>query len=211
MREGPEAPYAPGMRRALAGMTAASVVVLGLTNVASASPPSQRLSPSHHRCDPSSTKPHYRGTVPSPHHVLGYQLGSREATNQEIGHYWRVADRSSDRVVTGVYAHSWQGRPLRYALVGTPSSLHRLPSIRRDLNRLRNPSTPDRQATAIIRRTPTILWIAANVHGNEPSGGDAVVRLLHDLADRSDCVTRADPQPCDRRPDPGTEPGRPRA
>ena len=45
-----------------------------------------------------------------------------------------------------------------------------------------------RRRLAIIARTPTILWVAANVHGNEPSGADAVVRLLHQLADRSDCV-----------------------
>ena len=179
------------MRRTLAGLTAASIVALCLTNVATASPPSQPLRPSRHRCDPVTTKPHYRGIVPSPRRVLGFPLGSREATDQEIGRYWRAVDRASDRVVTGVYARSWQGRPLRYALVGNPSALHRLPKIRRDLDRLRDPSTPDRQARAIIRRTPTILWIAANVHGNEPSGADAVVGLLHELADSSDCVARA--------------------
>jgi hypothetical protein len=183
-------PYAPGMRRALAAITAASVAALCLTNVATASTPSRARS-SHDGCDPIRTRPHFRGAVPTPQQVLGYRLGSREATDQEIGHYWRVADRASDRVVTGVYAHSWDGRPLRYALVGNPSTLHRLPTIRRNLNRLRDPSTPKRQARAIIRRTPTILWIAANVHGNEPSGGDAVVRLLHELADSSDCVASA--------------------
>ena len=81
--------------------------------------------------------------MPTPRHVLGFRLGSREATNQEIGRYWHAVDRASDRVVTGVYAHSWEGRPLRYALVGNPSNLHRLPAIRRDLDRLRKPSTPD--------------------------------------------------------------------
>ncbi len=184
-----EAPYAPDMRRLLAGLTAASVVALCLTEVASANPSGRPLA-ARPGCDPITTKPHFRGTVPSPDQVLGYELGKREATNKEIGHYWRVADRSSRRVVTGVYAHSWQGRPLRYALVGNPSTLHRLPQIRRDLDRLRDPSTPDRQAAAIIRRTPPILWIGANVHGNEPSGGDAVVKLLHELADSSDCVAR---------------------
>src|SRR4249919_511773 len=177
------------MRRALAAMTAASVVALCLTSVATASPPGQP-SRSHQPCDPVTTQPHFRGAVPSPYRVLGFPLGSREATNQEIGRYWRAVDRASHRVVTGVYARSWQGRPLRYALVGNPSALHRLPQIRRDLDRLRDPSTPDRRAKAIIRRTPPILWIAANVHGNEPSGADAVVRLLHELADSSDCVAR---------------------
>jgi Zinc carboxypeptidase len=94
-------------------------------------------------------------------------------------------------VVTGVYAKSWEGRPLRYALVGAPSTLKALPAIRRDLNRLRDPSTSDAEAKSIIGRTPPILWIAANVHGNEPSGAEAVLKLLYNLADRSDCVARA--------------------
>ena len=203
------------MRRALAGITAVSVAALCLTtvainNAATASPSSQARS--SQRCDPATTKPHYTGAgVPTPRHVLGFRLGAREATNQEIGRYWHAADRASDRVVTGVYAHSWQGRPLRYALVGNPSNLHRLPAIRRDLDRLRNPSTPDGAAKAIIRRTPTILWIAANVHGNEPSGGDAVVQLLHQLAVARRLRGARDPPPRDRRPDPGAEPRRPRA
>ena len=178
------------MRRVLAGLTATSVVVLCLTNVATASAP-RGPSSSRPRCNPVTAAPHFRHTVPTPHDVLGYRVGSREATNQQIGRYWRAADRASARVRTGVYAHSWEGRPLRYALVGTPSNLHRLPTIRRNLDRLRDPSTPDAQARALMRRTPTILWIAANVHGNEPSGADAVLRLLYELADRSDCVAAA--------------------
>jgi Zinc carboxypeptidase len=182
------------MRRALAGITAAGVGGLCLTNVAAnvatAEAVSQRAA-SHHRCGPVATKPHFRGTVPTPQHVLGYRLGKREATNQEIARYWHAADRASDRIVTGVYAHSWEGRPLRYALVGNPLNLHRLPAIRRNLDRLRNPATTDAQARALVRRTPTILWIAANVHGNEPSGADAVMKLLYELSDRSDCVARA--------------------
>jgi hypothetical protein len=178
------------MRRALAGVTAACVATLCLTSVASADPPTASRG-SRPGCDPITTKPHFRGSVPSPKQVLGFRLGKREATNSEIGHYWRVVGRASNRVVTGVYAHSWEGRPLRYALVGNPGSIHRLPAIRHDLARLRDPATPQRQARAIIRRTPPILWIAANVHGNEPSGGDAVVRLLHELSDSSDCVARA--------------------
>jgi hypothetical protein len=180
------------MRRALAATIAASVVALCLTPVstATASPPGLRLG-SQQRCDPVSTRKHFLGTVPTPRQVLGFRLGKRAATNDEIARYWRVVDGASDRVVTGVYAHSWQGRPLRYALVGTPSTLDRLPEIRRDLDRLRDPSTPAGEAAAIVRRTPPILWVAANVHGDEPSGADAVVRLLHELADRSDCVADA--------------------
>lgn len=178
------------MRRRIAAIAAASLVLLGLTTVADADPPQESRAP-RAGCDPVTAKVDYRGQVPSPRDVMGFRLGKRQATNQEIGRYWRAADRASDRVVTGVYARSWEGRPLRYALVGQPDALDALPAIRRDLARLRNPATSDERARAIVRRTPAILWITANVHGNEPSGADAVVRLLHQLADSSDCVARA--------------------
>lgn len=187
------------MRRALAGLTAASVVLVCFTTTASATPPvdppaSGAPVSSHESvaveatCDPVSTPAQYLGTVPSPQQVLGFSLGTREATNEEIGTYWSAVDQASDRVVTGVYARSWEGRPLRYALVSTAGNLGRLTAIRQDLDRLRDPSTSEQEAAAIVARTPAILWVAANVHGNEPSGGDAVVRLLYELAGRSDCV-----------------------
>jgi hypothetical protein len=183
------------MLRATTAVAASVTVALCITGVATAAPAAQppgiQASGASTSCNPITTKPHWRGTVPTPHQVLGFRLGTREATNAEIGRYWGVVDAVSNRVRTGVFAHSWQGRPLRYALVGRPSTLQQLPAIRHDLAWLRNPSTPDQQASAIIRRSPTILWIAANVHGNEPAGGDAVLQLLYELADRNDCVANA--------------------
>jgi hypothetical protein len=182
------------MRRALVGLTAATLLAASMTASlagAAAASPSTTSATAASSCDPVATKPHFLGSVPTPQSVLGYPLGEKAATNAQIGRYWSAVDRASDKVVTGVYATSWEGRPLRYALVGDPSTLDRLPAIRRDLNRLRDPSTSDAEAEAIVSRTPPILWIAANVHGNEPSGADAVLRLLYNLADRSDCVARA--------------------
>ena len=40
------------------------------------------------------------------------------------------------------------------------------------------------------RRFPAILWIASNVHGGEESGTDASMRVLYELADRTDCAAR---------------------
>src|SRR6188472_567355 len=123
------------MRRVNAGVTAVATLALCITGVATAAPATQPPS-APPDCDPVSTQPLFRGVVPTPREVLGYRLGSREATNQEIGKYWGVVDQASNRVTTGVFAHSWEGRPLRYALVGTPQTLQRLTAIRHDLARL---------------------------------------------------------------------------
>jgi len=178
------------LARVLTGVLAASLVSFGVADVGVASPTTSSLRAGL-ACDPVSTTPAFGGTVPTPKSVLGFRLGSRQATNQEIGRYWKAADDASDQVVTGVYAHSWEGRPLRYALVSRAHTLAALPTIQDDLARLRDPSTPEDEAAEIIDRTPAILWITANVHGNEPSGADAVTRLLHELADRTDCVASA--------------------
>jgi hypothetical protein len=159
----------------------AIVSTTGSTAVAGAAP----------ACSPVTTKPHYTKTVPTSKQVLGYEFGKRKATDADINTYVHAVDHASNRVVSGVFAKSWQGRQLPYALVGSPGTLSRLPQISSDLQALRDPATPQAVADAIVARTPDILWITANVHGNEPSGGDAVLKLLYELADRDDCVSQA--------------------
>ena len=46
----------------------------------------------------------------------------------------------------------------------------------------------DERAAELVASTPAILWVAANVHGNEKSGADAALKVLYELADRTDCV-----------------------
>ncbi|MGH3366291.1 MAG: M14 family zinc carboxypeptidase, partial [Nocardioidaceae bacterium] len=43
-------------------------------------------------------------------------------------------------------------------------------------------------AEQIAERNPAILWVAGNVHGNEESGTDASLRVLYELAARTDCT-----------------------
>lgn len=186
------------MRRLVLASVSTAVLSLAVVPAASqASPPTASpvaaasTAADASACGVLSTTPSYTGKVPSPKKVLGYELGSKQATNADIQKYWRAVDSASDRVVTGTYATSWEGRPLSYALVGSPSTLGRLPAIQADLAKLRDPGTSAAMAKKIIDRTPTVLWISANVHGNEPSGADAVLRLIYQLADRDDCVARA--------------------
>lgn len=111
------------MRRIVLGC-AATICLATLPAIASATTaPGTTSTPA---CGPLLTLPHHTGAVPSPRPVLGFDLGAREATDREIGTYWDAVDRASNRVLTGTFAHSWQDRPLRYALVGTPRTLGRL-------------------------------------------------------------------------------------
>ena len=113
-------------------------------------------------CSPVRTAPVYRGDVPSPQSVVGFDLGDREVTTAESDRYLAAVDRASDRVVTGVAARSVQGRALRYAIVGSPENVtdEGLARIRRDIAELRDPATSRTEAAALAARTPAILWVA---------------------------------------------------
>ena len=141
-------------------------------------------------CDPIQTPPSFLGQAPTAQTVLGFGLGSQEVTAAEADRYVQAVDAASPRVVSGVLATSWEGRPLRYALVGTPEHVTPagLAAIRAATQRLRDPATPPAEAARLAADTPAILWLMGNVHGGEESGTDAQLRVLYELADRTDCA-----------------------
>ena len=140
-------------------------------------------------CDPFGP-PAFRGEVPTPKQVIGIDLGERDVTTAESDAYVAAVDAASPRVTAGTAARSVQGRDLRYAIVGNPDRVtpNGLARIRASAAQLMDPSTRPRDARAIAKRDPAILWIAGNVHGGEESGTDASLRVLWELADRSDCA-----------------------
>ncbi|MDN5763352.1 MAG: hypothetical protein L0H41_13690 [Microlunatus sp.] len=137
-----------------------------------------------------STTPQFGGKVPTPKKVLGFELGSQRATTDQIDRYVRVVGRSSDHVVSGTFGRTARGTKLPYALLSNNSNLSpaRLKQISADAARLREPGLSASKARVIKQRMPLILWMSGNVHGNEPSGADANLRMLYELADRTDCV-----------------------
>ncbi len=141
------------------------------------------------QCDPF-TAPALDARVPTARDVIGIDLGDRDVTTQESDRYLTAVAAASPKVVDGVLATSVQGRPLRYAVVGQRKWVTRsgLSRIGRDLARLRDARTPEAQARQIIRSMPSILWVAGNVHGGEESGTDASLRVLYELAARTDCA-----------------------
>jgi len=143
-------------------------------------------------CDPTQTQPQFRGAVPQLADVVPNPGGEGgEVTTAQAYRYMDAVDDASDRVITGTLdKKSWQGRELRWAIIGRANRLGRrsLERIGDVAQQLRDPGTPPRRARQLARRYPAILWVASNVHGLEESGTDASLRVLYELADRSDCA-----------------------
>ena len=143
-------------------------------------------------CHPIQTEPGFRGQVPPLEDVIPNPGGVEgEVTTAQAYAYMNTVDRASDRVITGALKKkSWQGRELRWAIVGRAKRLgpRSLEKIRDAARKLRDPMTPPRRARQIAQRHPAILWVASALHGEEESGAEASLRLLHELADRNDCA-----------------------
>ncbi len=165
--------------------------VVGLVLAASLLPASENAR-SQSEC-PIEADPVYGGSVPTAKDVLGFRLGRREATTDEAWGYLDAVDAASDRVATGTYATSVQGRPLRYAVVGDPENVtpEGLEATRQAVLKIRDPATAADEVEALAASTPAFLYIAGNVHGSEESGTDAGLRILYELADRTDCAAQA--------------------
>ncbi len=162
-------------------------VALGASALSVAGPGVQAGPAPAPACDPLTT-PTYARDVPSPRQVLGDDFGTEQVSVADSDRYLLTVARRSDRVEAGVLARSQLGRPLRYAVVGQP---RRVDAAQEAAALLRDPATSAAEAAEIAAEAPAILWVAGNVHGNEPSGTDASLRALRDVTDRTDCAGRA--------------------
>lgn len=170
--------------RTLALSTAAAALVAGLVApvaTASAAAPAS--------CDPFGPAAVDPG-VPTPTSVLGFPLGTRDVTTAESDQYLTALAQASPRVQDGVVGYSVLNRAIRYAAVGDPAwtSEAGLAQLSENIRQLRDPATPQATVDELMLTTPQVLYVAGNVHGNEESGADAGLRVLYELAARTDCA-----------------------
>ena len=126
----------------------------------------------------------YRGGVPRPESVLGYNVGE---LNTQFAQQERVllaiADAARDRVAVETIGLTNERRTMRLFIVSAPENISRLESIRADLDRLADPrGLSQADAAALIERTPAVVWINESVHGNEAPGFENAMQTLYQLA-----------------------------
>jgi hypothetical protein len=127
--------------------------------------------------------------VPTWRALFGRALGSREATGAQINRYMSAIDRASTRVRVVQAGRSTQGRAIRYAIVGTPAHIApaKLAALAGQARAVRDGTASGAAVDAFAKNAPAFAWVGGTVHGNEPSGGDADMQLLHDLAAGRTC------------------------
>ncbi len=136
-------------------------------------------------CPPGD--PVYEDGITSPAEGIP-EFGQRKASVRQLYDYFELVDSQSDRVAVGEYATNDAGDPLIYAIAGDADDVAD-PNTVIDANKaLRDPRVTDsEEAATLASDSKAIVWYAANVHGNEPSGADAAALILYQLAARIDC------------------------
>ncbi|HUG98642.1 MAG TPA: M14 family zinc carboxypeptidase [Gammaproteobacteria bacterium] len=130
--------------------------------------------------------------IPAPDALLGFETGQRTATPEQIVAYARAVAAASPRVQLVEYARSYEGRPLVYLVISSPANVARSAEIQAGMAELADPRGLDSARRArLVADLPGVAWLGYSIHGNESSGSDAALAVIHHLAaDRSEATTR---------------------
>ncbi|MBM4118606.1 hypothetical protein FJ251_12895 [bacterium] len=121
----------------------------------------------------------YDPALPPLDALLGVPWGERPVAGETLLAACQRLAAASPRVELLHYGSTHEGRPLVCAVVGSEAAIAKLEALRAArVARL--------QGGAGDASLPLVVWVGANVHGDEASGADAALALLYHLAaDRS--------------------------
>ncbi len=89
--------------------------------------------------------------------------------------YVEYLTKKSDYIQTIEYGKTNEKRPLLLSFISTPENLNNLENIREQhLSALQTNQS-------LSEKTPAIVWLSFNVHGNEAAGAESSMQVLYDL------------------------------
>ncbi len=121
----------------------------------------------------------YDQNIPSPEEVLGYMPGEWHISHDQLVYYMREIAEASDRVTIEEYAHSYENRPLQLLTITAPRNHADIDNLRRQHVSLTDPNL---SAKLDVSQMPIVIYQGYSIHGNEPSGGNAVPLVAYYLA-----------------------------
>jgi hypothetical protein len=125
----------------------------------------------------------YDPEVPTPEDCLGFRLGDRAALPLEIERCLQVWGKSSKRARLEEYARSFEDRALYTMVITSPANQARLAEIRSGWERVGDPrGASTTELSRMLDELPAVAWIAYSIHGDETSGSDASLAVIHHLA-----------------------------
>ena len=122
----------------------------------------------------------YDLSVPRPEEVMGHKIGERHTRTSQVVDYFEAIAEISDRVIMDDHAKSHEGRRLIHAIVTHPDNHKNLENLR--LENIKISDTPSQMTNRKLNTMPMVAYLGFSVHGDEASGTEAAILLLHHLA-----------------------------
>lgn len=125
----------------------------------------------------------YDAKIPDLKSVLGYDFGEKITNvNDGIKYLEALSKIAPDRIILKDYGRTWQGRPLVYAIIGSPEQIKNLDTIKANSRALAFPQNLSiGKKSEILENQPAIVWLTNSVHGDEISPADAGLRMAYYL------------------------------
>jgi hypothetical protein len=105
--------------------------------------------------------------IPTPESVLGWDLGDRHVSHDQLVYYMRALAAASPRVSLKVIGHTYEQRPLLQLAITSESNQQNLDSMRQQ---------------HLDGDGPLVVWLGYSVHGDEPSGSNSSLLTAYYLA-----------------------------
>jgi hypothetical protein len=111
--------------------------------------------------------------IPTPEQFLGYPIGSHHTRYDMMIAYLQELDRLSERVTSEIVGKTYENRPQILLTITSPQNHARLEEIRKIHLQRATQNVGDNE--------PMVIHLGYNVHGNEPSGGEAALLTAYYL------------------------------
>ena len=131
---------------------------------------------------PSILTGDYANNITVPETALGFPVGQRTATPEQINALVNQWAQESDKAHIVEYARTYENRPLNYLIISSPKNLQNLKTIQSNIKSLSRPAgLSDSKIKQLVSETPATAWMAYSIHGNESSGADSSLALIYHL------------------------------
>ena len=115
--------------------------------------------------------------IKTPEQFFGFAMGSHQARYDMIINYMTYLTTATQRAKIQTIGYTNEMRPQIYVAFSSKSNLSKLENIQRDHLVLADPTKPMPDVTNM----PVVVQLGANVHGNETSGGEAMILAAYYL------------------------------
>ncbi|KGJ96940.1 M14 family metallopeptidase [Colwellia psychrerythraea] len=131
---------------------------------------------------PSLLMGNYNSQISTPKSVLGFEVGHKTATPEQINALVNKWARESNKANIVEYARTYEGRALNYLVISSAKNLNNLDKIKNNIAQLSRPKSLNaNKIKSLINETPATAWMAYSIHGNESSGADSSLALIYHL------------------------------